>query len=316
MRQFVVPALFLSLAAYPLQAAIDPALLDLTPPGTKVLVGMNVEQSMQSSFGQFALSKLPENHDLQQFIAATGFDFRRDLRQILIASDGSNSPTTGRALVSVRGRFQPGKVMGIAGLSGAKSTDYGGIAVVNFGAVNQQVSTGAFLDADTLVLGNEDVVKAAIDQRASGTHYMGALAKKAQDASGQYDIWVATTAPLSSFTLPQLGGLPGGAAGAALSSILAAAAGIRFDADGANVTGELIAASSQDAQSLAGMAQLILALAQSSKAQGAQQGAALLKSARVSSDGSSVRLQLMIPEQQLEQMLNTPSTRKITQPAQ
>ncbi|MEQ1886886.1 MAG: hypothetical protein ABL967_17625 [Bryobacteraceae bacterium] len=315
MRHLVVPALFLSFAAYPLQAAVDPALLDLAPRGTKVLMGVNAEQALQSSFGQFALSRIPENNDLQQFIAATGFDFRRDLRQILIASDGSSPAAASKTLVAVRGRFQPGKIMGIAGLSGAKSFNYNGITVVDFGAMNKQISVGAFLDADTLILGNDDVVKAAIDQHATGKHFDDVLAKRADDASGQYDIWITSEAPLSSLAPPQLGNFQGGAAGSALSSILAVSAGIRFQSDGASLTGEAVAASSQDAQSIAGMAQLVLALAQSSKTQGAQQGAALLKSARVFAEGSSVRMLLMIPEEQLEQMFNTPGARKVALPA-
>ena len=93
MKLAFMPALLLSAASVPLGAAVDPALLDLTPPNTKILTGVNVDQALQSTFGQFALSKLPQTQGMMQFMAATGFDFRRDLRELLIATDITNQGT-------------------------------------------------------------------------------------------------------------------------------------------------------------------------------------------------------------------------------
>src|SRR5260370_9483388 len=73
------------------RAAVDPALLDLVPPRTQVLYGIQVQQTLSSPFGQFVLSRMPDNRAaLLQFAAATGFDLQRDLREVLLA--GSARP--------------------------------------------------------------------------------------------------------------------------------------------------------------------------------------------------------------------------------
>jgi len=313
MRLLSVPLLLMAASPWTVFAAVDPGLLDLTPPETKVLMGVEVERALQSSFGQFALAKLPQNDGMMQFITATGFDFRRDLREILIASDGSRvSPGTGTSLILLRGGFQPAKIAATAALSGATSSSYAGIPILTAPNGAQPVS-GAFVDAGTLVLGAADAIKAAIDRRASGDHYTGALARKATDASEIYDIWMATAGPFTSLDVPSMGGIPA----TMFTSIVEASAGVRFDSAGANVTGEAVTVNDQDAQAIAGMGQLILAMAQTSKAPGSQAGVALPQNARIAADGSAVRLTLSIPEQQLEQMFATPpAVRKVALPVQ
>jgi hypothetical protein len=312
MRLFLVPALLLSALPWTLSAAVDPGLLDLVPPDTKVLIGVQVEQALQSSFGQFVMTRFQQNDAMMQFIAATGFDFRHDMREILIAGDGNISGGRGSSVVFIRGRFQPGKIMSLAALSGATSLNYSGIAILSAPG-SGPANSGAFLDPDTLIFGPESVLKKAVDQHANSAHFSGALAKKAIDASGNYDMWVATTAPLASMAPANVGGVPA----ALFSSITEASAGVRFDSNGAAITSEAITGSAQDAQTIAGMAQLILTMAQSSKSTEAQTGAALLKGARVSADGNTVRMTLSIPEQQLEQMFAVPTTaQKVAFPPQ
>lgn len=310
MRFFTVPLLFVATIPCTVSAAVDPGLLDLVPSDAKVLMGVQVQQALRSSFGQFALTNVPENDAMSQFIAATGFDFRRDLLEILIASDGVPAATaTGKNVVLVRGAFQPGRIAGLAAVSGAVSTSYAGIPIVTSSGGNPV--SGAFLDADTLILGSADAIKGAIDLRAAGGHNAGALAQKAVSASGIYDVWVITTEPLSSFSIPK------GAPAAALSSIREASAGITFSSAGASVTGEAVTSTGQDALAIAAMGQLLLAMAQSNKAPNAQSGAALLQNAQITADGPTIRLTLSIPEQQLEQMLaSRPAARKVSAPAQ
>ena len=238
MRLFAIPVLLISALSFSVFGAVDPALLDLTPPGTKALMGVNVDQALQSSFGQFALGKFPQDLGMAQFMTATGFDFRRDLHEILVANDGSRTSGQQFSLITLRGRFQPAKISALATLSGATSTPYGGLNIFTVPS-SLQPTSGAFLDADTLVLGSGDTVKAVIDQRANGKRYSGPLAKQAESASAQYDVWITTTSPFDSSSGLGLGGLPGGMSPAIFSSILAASAGVRFDSSGANVTGEI-----------------------------------------------------------------------------
>jgi hypothetical protein len=312
MRFLTVPSLLIAAIPWAASAAVDPGLLDLTPPDAKVLSGVQVEQALRSSFGQFALAQIPQNDPMMQFIAATGFDFRRDMREILIASDGA-PVRSGAAtnLILVHGAFQPAKIAGLAALAGATSTSYSGIPIITAPNGSQPVS-GAFVDADTLILGPTSAIKDAIDRRSAGVHNSGALAQKAIAASGMYDVWIATAAPLSSFSIPNLGGVPA----TVFSSIQEASAGIRFDSAGGNVTGEAVTRTGQDAMAIAGMGQLLLALVQSNKAPGAQASAALFQNAKIAADGVAVRLTLSIPEQQLEQMFAArPTTKKVALPS-
>ena len=101
MRLFAIPVLLISALSFPVFGAVDPALLDLTPPGTKALMGVNVDQALQSSFGQFALGKFPQDLGMAQFMTATGFDFRRDLHEILVANDGSRTSGQQFSLIKI-----------------------------------------------------------------------------------------------------------------------------------------------------------------------------------------------------------------------
>src|ERR1700685_612741 len=113
-RYTIVPALALLITATA-GAAVDPNLLGLVMPDAKVLYGVQVQQTLSSPFGQFAISRLPQNDALKHFQAATGFELQRDLREILVAS-----PTTGNlndgsdALVLASGAFAPDKVLALA----------------------------------------------------------------------------------------------------------------------------------------------------------------------------------------------------------
>ena len=76
-RYAIVPALAL-LAAVTASAAVDPNLLGLVMPDAKVLYGVQVQQTLSSPFGQFAILHLPQNDAMLRFQAATGFELQRD----------------------------------------------------------------------------------------------------------------------------------------------------------------------------------------------------------------------------------------------
>src|SRR5450755_169266 len=69
-------------------AAADPALLRLLMPDAKVIAGLQVEQTKNSQFGQYVLSHMQvEDAGFKKFIAQTGFDPRRDVTEIVMASN-------------------------------------------------------------------------------------------------------------------------------------------------------------------------------------------------------------------------------------
>src|SRR6266853_388649 len=159
-------------------AAVDPALLDLVPPRTQVLYGIQVQQTLSSPFGQFVLARMPDNRAaLLQFAAATGFDLQRDLREVLLA--GSVRPgNVDDGVVLARGTFQIDKLMTLVGIIHAKSANYNGVPLVT--AMEPRAPTIAILDSATLAVGSEPAVKAVIDRRAAQLRFSGPLADKAR----------------------------------------------------------------------------------------------------------------------------------------
>ena len=84
----VYPAIALLLFSGLLPAA-DQQLMNLLMPDAKVVAGVNVDQAKNSPFGQFMLSRMQAGDGgLGKLTGATGFDPRRDLREILMGTVG------------------------------------------------------------------------------------------------------------------------------------------------------------------------------------------------------------------------------------
>jgi len=68
--------------------AADPGLLSLVMPDAKVIAGLQVDQAKTSQFGQYVLSHMqPDDANFKKFMADTGFDPRRDVGEIVMASN-------------------------------------------------------------------------------------------------------------------------------------------------------------------------------------------------------------------------------------
>ena len=94
-------------------SAADPQLLNLVMPDAKVLAGVNVEQAKGTQFGQFVLNQMQTHEtELQQLVTLTGFDPRRDVRELLVASDGTPDGKTGLAVA--KGTFDVAKISALA----------------------------------------------------------------------------------------------------------------------------------------------------------------------------------------------------------
>src|SRR5437870_1327646 len=73
-------------------AGIDSSLLGLVPSGATVVASIDVTKSRSSDFGQYLLSRHQlGDQGFEQMIEQTGFDPRRDLQHLLIASFGPGS---------------------------------------------------------------------------------------------------------------------------------------------------------------------------------------------------------------------------------
>ena len=279
--------------------AADPRLLNLVMPDATVLAGVNVDQAKASPFGQYVLTTLLQSQaqQLQQIATLTGFDPRQDLHEMLFASTGAPGNKAGLALAL--GAFDLAKIAAAAQSAGAGVETYGGVAIVE----DPQHQNGfAFLDSTLVVAGDLANVKAAIDRRAGGPTIPAALAAQVNRLSSTQDAWAISTVPPATLK-PPAAVTPAAGAGLqnALQKIVSASGGVKFGSV-VVVTGQAQAATPQDASSLGGVLQLFVSMAQLQAAQNPE-AAALAQSLAVTTEGSTVKITLSLPEAQIQQLL-------------
>src|SRR5262245_34973109 len=103
--------------------AADPQLLSLVMPDAKILAGVNVEQARNSLFGQYVLSTIqPDNPELQALVNLTGFDPRRDVHELLVATNSGPGGKSGVALA--RGTFDIPKILAAGTAKGGSFQTY------------------------------------------------------------------------------------------------------------------------------------------------------------------------------------------------
>ena len=279
--------------------AADPRLLSLAMPDATVLAGVNVDQAKATPFGQYVLTTLLQTQDqkLQQLATLTGFDPRRDVHELLLASTSAPGNKTG--LVLARGVFDPDEISAAAQSGGAGAETYGGVSIIE----DAQHQNGfAFLDSTLVVAGDLANVKAAIDRRQGGSTISAALAAQVNQLSSTQDAWAISTVPPSTLK-PPAAAPP--AAGAdlqnALQKIASASGGLKFGSV-VVLTGQAQAATPQDASSLGDVLQLFVNMAQLQAAK-RPEAAALAQSLVVSTQGSTVKITLSLPEGQFQQLV-------------
>ena len=193
--------------------------------------------------------------------------------------------------------------------NGGTLAPYQGLNLVTHAAASKsQVDTAiAFLDSSTALVGDLTSVKAAIDRKKSNTPADVSIITKAQTASSGKDFWFVTLVPLSNFA----GSIPSGNAGGAmqgnlLAAINQASGGIRFG-DTVTISAEAVTRSEKDAQALVDVLKFFAGLVQLNRQQNpaAGQVATLLDTLQTTVSGNITNISLAIPEQQLEQLLNT-----------
>jgi hypothetical protein len=286
-----------------LGGAADSDLLNLVPPEAKVIVGVNVEQTRNSTFGRRLLSEMDRDPSLEKFVSATGFDPRRDLREILLASP-SASKTGGKGLVLCRGQFDPGRIRAIADVTGGSTTTYEGVEVAVSREQAGRALWIAILDRSMAVAGDPDSVRSALGRRRSASRMAAALAAKAADLGTRNDIWV-----LSEGALPEIAGsLPQSPAGRIgpeiLNAIQQTSAGIKFGST-VLISGEAVTRSPQDATALADVLRFVAGMVQLNRdKQGAAELATVLDTLDLKAEANTMRFSLSVPEEQFQQFLD------------
>ncbi len=279
--------------------AADPQLLNLVMPDAKVLAGVNVEQAKGTQFGQYILNQLQtQDPELQKLVTLTGFDPRRDVREVLVASDGAPGSKTG--LAAAKGNFDVAKIAAAATLQGVVTEVYNGIAILE---EPKKMAGMAFPDATTVVAGDIASVKGALDRLTTPQPLPAAVIVKVNQWSNSQDAWGITTVPPSSLTPP--GAVKAGAPNPiqnAGQNVQSAAGGVKF---GALVvfTGEAQCDTAQNATTLGDVVKLLVNLAQMQAGQDPT-AAALIKSVVVTTSGATVNVSASLPQDVFIQVLH------------
>jgi hypothetical protein len=134
------------------QPRINNVLVQMVPPGATSLVGVRMDEVRNSGFYKELIqqSKLPS---VEQFARETGFDPRRDVRELLFASTKSGG------VLLARGTFH------VNAVKEAKPVRHGVYTVQTLGANGYCV-----LDSTLAVAGDVPSVNAALDEWRSGKH--------------------------------------------------------------------------------------------------------------------------------------------------
>lgn len=290
MRVLTVCALLASASAF----AGDPQLLRFLMPEAKVVSGVDIERVKSSPFGQFLLSQIPQSDpELEKFIAATGFDPRRDLLEVVMATPGDPAHKTGLAVV--RGNFDADRFLAL--LQGRVEV-YQGVRIASAGHAL------AFIDNTTVLAGDLESVRAAIERRNGANPLDPALAAKVAEISTSQDAWGVSILPLSTLAAS----VPDRNAGGALQSDLLKAiqqtsGGVRFG-ENVDLSAEAVTRSEKDATALADVVRFLVSLAQLNAPKGpGAEVVAWLQRLSIATQSNTVKLSLSIPEAELEKLI-------------
>ncbi len=305
-RGLLLSVLALGLSTLPALAA-DPALLKLVPPEATVVGGVNLEQAKGSPFGQFLLRQIQlEDKDMREMMEATGFDPRRDLKELVFASDSTRRAGHGNGLVVASGQFDPGRILASVKQHGAQASSYAGVDIYG-GKGAPHSGAFAFLSSSIAVAGDEEMVRAAIDRHRQGSAALSApLAAKVSEWSGKTDAWFVTSgspAGWRSHVTEQKDAGPFKAV--PLEAIEQSAGGVRLGA-AVTVLFEAVTRTDKDATALADVVRFVAGMVQLNRdKQEAADLAKVIDTLEIKSDARTVTLSISVPEEQLEKMVES-----------
>ena len=275
-------------------------------PDAKVVLGVQVDQAKASPFGQYMLSQVKtDDPELQKLMAETGFDPRKNITEVLIASTGPHDPGS-NGLVLARGSFDPARIQSAAQAHGGTVTQYSGVSVISGNEANGDRHSIAFPDNSTAILGDTASVQGAIGRLHGSGGLTPQLQNAVQTASAGNDLWFVTLAPLSQIAVtvpdPSVNNAMQGSN--LFQSVQQASAGVKFG-DTVKVNGQAVTNSEKDAQALVDAVRFLLGLMAMNRQKdpAAALIASLTDALQLQATANTMSLYLAVPEKQLEALV-------------
>jgi len=293
--------------------AADPTLISLVPADARVIGGVNLAAAENSPFGQYLLSQIRDSDkDFENFVTASGFDPRRDVRDVVFASPAGGQKSPG--VVIARGVFNGPQILSAiqAKQTGGTMTTYKGVSLLD-----KDGHSVGFADGSVAFAGQSALVRAAIDLRGTSSP-LSAFASRALATGNLYDVWMVTNG-LFVAPLPKAkgAGANSNALGAVnLQGILETSGGLTLGTT-VQFNAEALTRSNQDAQAMADVVKFIASMVGANGNQNSEFAAiqTILQSLKVQTDGTTVKMSFSIPEQDLEKLINSKPRRTRTQAA-
>ena len=305
MRSILPVGVVLLAGALTASASVDSGLLALAPPGAQLIVGIDVQKTRDSEFGQFMLSKSQaDDLHMQEFIDKTAFDPRRDLQTVLMVALGKGAPGNSPSSFAVlaRGNFDPAKIA--AASKNGVTQIFGGVAMTVFKEKRQTVAL-SFPQPGVAVMADLATMQQIIGSLAAPTSLDADLLAQINTVGNAYDAWFVSTTGPAAWNASVMGGSGGNVhpQAQALESIRSASGGMRSGTT-VDVALDATARSAQDATSLADVFRFMASAVQMQRQKDPR--AALLATAidnmQLTTSGSTVHVSFSIPEKSLEQM--------------
>lgn len=324
MRNPIAPFLSLICLLAPLAVratAADAELMKMVMPDAEMVIGIDADRIMKAPFGPLVMAEIDKEgkaQDLQKFIEMTGFDPRRDLKEIVFAArntsaameqkDNLRKAASMGGLVMVRGFFNEAKIRSLASLD--KEISSGSYKGVTLLSKDQSEEVAALLGGSVLVVGHKKEVEAAIDRYQSREAATLRIGPAVERASGSYDIWIAGV--VSPAMLAGHSGDPnagGPLAGNLMRSVQSFAGGVRFGT-AVELAGELAMESEKDATAFVDAMRFLAGMVQGNTGPQNPMGG-FLNSLQLSASGTTVRFSLSASQSELEKMLQSRAQKKV-----
>lgn len=162
-------------------AAIAPTLAALAPDDSVALIGLRLETLRAAPLWQRILATAPATQ-LEGLARETGFDFRSDLDEVLLAWNGN------QVLALIRGNFRRAAVEASLERGGGSRMPYLGWTLIG----NKEHAL-AFLDGSHTVAGPAPLVRAALERRGHPAAAPTPLLAQAREIAGNNQVWMVAS---------------------------------------------------------------------------------------------------------------------------
>lgn len=307
-RITVISGLLFLLLSAAAQTAPQPAGMPqawrLVHPNAAVLLGADVRAIRQSAAGKSLDQSL--NQASMGMMSVPALQFLRDIDQVLLSAPPEKKLAPGtqavrkpgaaansQVLIILSGHFPAAHMQSL--LRGAHRA-YNGVEIYasSPGSVNSEV---ALLNEDTLLFGDADSLRGAIDRSQRTSRSPGPMLARAAALAPGNDLWLVATAPPAMF--PPAGFQPAGVNFQAVASeIRGIEAGVALR-DGLRL---VVNVSTKDAASASRMVRAITAKLQSPTEGNlqAQKAAEFLRKMDIAAEGSQVRVKFAMSQEEMD----------------